>query len=237
VSNPNQPEYPEDQVPSRTADLMKPDFRDPDAAVVALRPDAEEGALAWGYLGIVGLLFLGLVFFAWACQDDGSENANSESEVSEPTDSVIDTAPPSTDSVQDVPPSVEVPEQTTAAQITAAQTSIESKLAATKIQFDPNESTIASGESVIAEVATLVKDLDANIKVEGYTDSVGDAEENKTLSEERAQTIKDKLIAAGVSADKITTEGFGETQAEQNNPTTEQKNADRRIEIKVSAKS
>jgi len=255
VTDPNYPDSQNYQEPDhrdprapqpapRTADLVRPsDFRGgASAEAAALRPDAEEGALAWGYLAIVGLLFLGLVFFAWACQDEDAElvggvaNTTDDSIV---TNDTLLAQPNDTQQTISPPVSSETEEagsaEITAEQIATAQSSVDGKLSDTKILFDSDESTIQSGESVVAEVAAIVKDLDVNIKVEGYTDSVGDEDENKVLSEERAQTIKDKLIAEGIDSSRISIEGFGESEAVQDDPSDEQKVADRRIEIKVLA--
>ena len=91
----------------------------------------------------------------------------------------------------------------------------------------------SSGAEVITQVAAAVINTDLNLRVEGYTDSGGAAEENLVLSQERATTVRALLVEQGIAAERITTEGFGETQAVQDNPTDAQKEADRRIEIIV----
>jgi len=249
VTDPNYPNYQEPdhrdprapQPAPRTADLVRPtDFRGgANSEAAALRPDAEEGALAWGYLAIVGILFLGLVFFAWACQDEESELVGGV-ETDTETTATVDTINQATQATQTAESTTDTSETTesnvvTAEQITSAQSSVDEKLSATKILFEPNQSTVQSGDSVVTEVAEIVKELNVNLKVEGYTDSVGDEDENQVLSEERAQVIKDKLVAEGVDSSRISIEGFGEKEAVQDNPSDEQKAADRRIEIKVLA--
>ncbi len=47
------------------------------------------------------------------------------------------------------------------------------------------------------------------VQVEGYTDSVGSDTFNQTLSDKRAETVKDFLVAQGVSPNNITSQGFG----------------------------
>lgn len=51
------------------------------------------------------------------------------------------------------------------------------------------------------------------VRVEGNTDFMGSEAYNQGLSERRARTVADYLIARGVSADKITAVGLGESQA------------------------
>ena len=50
---------------------------------------------------------------------------------------------------------------------------------------------------------------DHNLKVEiiGYTDAQGDVKKNLTLSQNRAKSVKDYLVAKGVSAANIKTIG------------------------------
>jgi outer membrane protein OmpA-like peptidoglycan-associated protein len=47
-----------------------------------------------------------------------------------------------------------------------------------------------------------------NVLIEGHTDSTGSVA-NLTLSEQRADAIRDLLVARGVSADRIATRGYG----------------------------
>jgi outer membrane protein OmpA-like peptidoglycan-associated protein len=50
------------------------------------------------------------------------------------------------------------------------------------------------------------------IKVEGHTDDVGKDERNMTLSQERAESVRNYLIGKGVPAERLAAQGFGETQ-------------------------
>jgi outer membrane protein OmpA-like peptidoglycan-associated protein len=50
------------------------------------------------------------------------------------------------------------------------------------------------------------------IKVEGHTDDVGKDEKNMTLSQERAESVRNYLIGKGVPAERLSAQGFGETQ-------------------------
>jgi outer membrane protein OmpA-like peptidoglycan-associated protein len=51
-----------------------------------------------------------------------------------------------------------------------------------------------------------------HIHVTGYTDRLGRADYNQTLSERRAATVRDYLVGKGVAADRIDTEGRGEAE-------------------------
>lgn len=50
------------------------------------------------------------------------------------------------------------------------------------------------------------------VRIEGHTDSVGNADSNRDLSQRRARTVADLLIAAGVDASRLDVAGFGSTQ-------------------------
>ena len=70
---------------------------------------------------------------------------------------------------------------------------------------------VEGGRSSLEEVVDLLQtEPDKKIRVEGHTDSRGDAEENLQLSEQRAQAVREALISLGVSADRVTALGMGE---------------------------
>ena len=72
----------------------------------------------------------------------------------------------------------------------------------------------AEAESIVEKVAKLMKDNpDTLLALKGHTDHYGSDEYNQTLSENRANAVKDSLIYEGVPADSIiSVEGFGKTQ-------------------------
>lgn len=61
-------------------------------------------------------------------------------------------------------------------------------------------------------IDTLRKKLNARVRIEGHTDSVGDAAHNLELSQQRAESVKDHLVRQGVNADRLETRGYGETR-------------------------
>jgi len=72
----------------------------------------------------------------------------------------------------------------------------------------------AEAESTVEKVAALMKaNPDTVLALKGHTDKYGPDDYNQTLSENRANAVKDALIKEGVAADSIATvEGFGKTQ-------------------------
>ncbi len=63
--------------------------------------------------------------------------------------------------------------------------------------------------SQIAEYLKYDQEIES-IDLQGYTDSFGGRWMNEQLSVQRAQKIKDFLVAAGVAPEKVQIEGFGE---------------------------
>lgn len=74
---------------------------------------------------------------------------------------------------------------------------------------------------------------DQMIVVEGHTDSRGTDELNQTLSQERAESVREFLVSEGVSADRIRAEGRGEQQPIAPNESPEGRANNRRVEIVI----
>jgi outer membrane protein OmpA-like peptidoglycan-associated protein len=72
------------------------------------------------------------------------------------------------------------------------------------------------------------------LEVEGHTDSVGTNEYNMTLSENRANAVRDYLVKQGIDAYSIGARGFGEGQPVATNDTAEGRQQNRRVELVVS---
>ena len=76
--------------------------------------------------------------------------------------------------------------------------------------------------------ALLHKYPTAEAVIEGHADSTGRASYNQGLSERRAASVRDHLIAAGVDADRLSTVGHGESQPVADNDSAEGRQANRR---------
>lgn len=74
---------------------------------------------------------------------------------------------------------------------------------------------------------------DLNVEVQGYSDNVGSSNSNKQISLKRANTVKNYLIARGISADRISAVGYGEVNPIGNNRDASGRAMNRRIEFKV----
>lgn len=81
--------------------------------------------------------------------------------------------------------------------------------------------------------ALLAGDPEATFVVEGHTDSQGKAEDNQTLSLNRANAVREYLVQHEIAADRITAMGFGEDRAIADNSTAEGRANNRRVEIVI----
>ncbi|WP_336042540.1 OmpA family protein [Acinetobacter dispersus] len=89
-------------------------------------------------------------------------------------------------------------------------------------------------KSILDKAATLLKTAkDAKLTVAGYTDSTGNADSNKALSQKRAQAVVDYIVSQGVDAAQLTAVGHGADNPVADNATEEGRFKNRRIEFSV----
>lgn len=107
------------------------------------------------------------------------------------------------------------------------------KIVTNGIRFDVNKATIKpESMGVINSIYELLdENPDLKFSVEGHTDADGDQESNQKLSEERAKAVMDKFVSMGISADRLSSKGFGESMPIDNNSTNEGKANNRRVEF------
>ena len=81
-------------------------------------------------------------------------------------------------------------------------------------------------------IAILKENPTAKFNIAGHTDSTGNVASNMTLSNERSAAVKNYLVSNGVAADRLTSNGFGDTQPIGDNNTEEGRASNRRVEVK-----
>jgi outer membrane protein OmpA-like peptidoglycan-associated protein len=69
--------------------------------------------------------------------------------------------------------------------------------------------------------------------IEGHTDNTGDKTKNLTLSQKRADAVKNYLVKKGIDASRLTAKGFGDTVPVADNKTADGRAKNRRVEFKV----
>ncbi len=74
---------------------------------------------------------------------------------------------------------------------------------------------------------------DKPVRIEGHTDSRGSANLNQSLSQRRAESVRDALLEEGVSAARLEAVGFGQDQPLADNASEQGRSQNRRVEIVV----
>jgi len=102
------------------------------------------------------------------------------------------------------------------------------------IYFDFNSATIKpDSEAVLKQISDILhKNPSWKLSISGHTDNIGDAAFNQALSERRAAAVKDALVTRyGISADRLTTKGYGASSPIETNSTLEGRARNRRVEL------
>lgn len=99
------------------------------------------------------------------------------------------------------------------------------------IQFETGKATIKKVSFVqLDEVVRIMnQNPDYSMSVEGHTDNVGKPENNMTLSQNRADAVKNYLVGKGIDAGRISATGYGDTRPIDDNKTPKGRTANRRV--------
>ncbi|MGA2114318.1 MAG: OmpA family protein [Bryobacteraceae bacterium] len=106
----------------------------------------------------------------------------------------------------------------------------------TDVLFDFDKYTLKPGarETMAKVSGILLAYPGLKIQLEGHTDSIGSDEYNQTLSEQRADAVRDYLIGQGVSEATVSAVGLGKSNPVASNDTAEGRQRNRRVEMVVS---
>jgi OmpA-OmpF porin, OOP family len=102
------------------------------------------------------------------------------------------------------------------------------------INFETNSATmLPASQAYIDTIATALNKFPAlMLEIGGHTDNVGKATENVTLSEQRANAVRSRLVGSGlVAAKRLTAKGYGQSRPVANNTTDIGKQKNRRVEM------
>ncbi|MFL5347473.1 MAG: OmpA family protein [Hyalangium sp.] len=103
-----------------------------------------------------------------------------------------------------------------------------------KVYFDNGKATVQKRSNTLldqmAKVITQHPEI-AKVTIEGHTDDAGSAETNRTLSQQRAEAVRDYLVKKGVPTERLEPKGFGADRPVQPNTTAEGRTANRRVEF------
>lgn len=110
----------------------------------------------------------------------------------------------------------------------------EGKLVTYGIYFDVNKDVVKpESYGTLKEIAAILNEVpDVKVNIVGHTDSDGADAANLDLSKRRAASVKAELVKSfGVNAERLLTDGSGETQPVAPNDTPSNKALNRRVEF------
>ena len=104
------------------------------------------------------------------------------------------------------------------------------------VLFDFNQYTLkAEARERLAKISGIVLAYpDLKLEIDGYTDSIGSDEYNQTLSEKRAEAVRDYLVSSAVSMNSVVARGMGKADPVADNSTAAGRQLNRRVELIVS---
>lgn len=99
-------------------------------------------------------------------------------------------------------------------------------------EFNSYRLSYAARESLDGLISWLVKNPSVVLQLAGHTDDVGNDNYNLTLSRKRARSVAEYLVAKGISRDRVSSAGYGETRPLINETTESARRINRRVEVK-----
>ncbi len=101
------------------------------------------------------------------------------------------------------------------------------------INFDTGRAELKpDGQATVREIAAMLKAAPAlKLAVEGHTDNVGAAAANKVLSDKRAKSVMNAVVAAGIAANRLSAVGLGAERPIADNRGEEGRAKNRRVEL------
>ena len=103
------------------------------------------------------------------------------------------------------------------------------------VNFEFNSAKLTpNARTILNDTAALLNDNPGfRVEIGGHTDSIGSASYNQSLSQKRARSVADYLIAKGVAASRLEAVGYGEEQPIESNMLKAGRAVNRRVEMKV----
>jgi K(+)-stimulated pyrophosphate-energized sodium pump len=107
-----------------------------------------------------------------------------------------------------------------------------------RLLFDTGSATLRpESQEQLQNVAAILKaNPNVHLKIGGYTDNVGSADQNLTLSDERATNVMHELVRMGVAPNALEAKGYGQEHPVADNSTEEGRALNRRISMLVTEK-
>lgn len=140
------------------------------------------------------------------------------------------TVPPPTESQAPAvpPPPIQPP-------VSVSMSAQELGSAAQGIVFEPNSVVLAQRSfSMLDQAVRVLKENPSlHMEISGHTDSAGDAQQNRQISQQRAEAVKKYLTDHGVTADRLRAQGYGADKPLAGNDSPEGRAKNRRVEFNL----
>ncbi len=159
------------------------------------------------------------------------------------------TPPPTTAPVTSVPPTAaeapqakaepaapvpKVAESKTSAPAAPIDGDLQSYVSKARLLFIAEKTALSpASEKALDELATRLKSSGGRLQITGHTCSLGPKSINQSISEKRAMIVKEALVARGIAAGRIDTQGAADSQPVGDNKTVEGRVANRRVTFKL----
>jgi OmpA-OmpF porin, OOP family len=108
-----------------------------------------------------------------------------------------------------------------------------------RLLFDTGKSTLQpASQEQLGNMAAIMKAYPGvKIRLGGYTDNTGDAEQNRKLSQDRADNVMAAMTTLGVDPGRMDAKGYGADNPIADNSTEEGRQKNRRISLRVTEKA
>lgn len=186
-------------------------------ATARQRDDRADGPAGWMIL--LGLMVLALII-AWSSKGCGSSDPNAGLGGT-PTQTQTSTTKTSTSN-------------NTGQNVVAEVTNTVTKSGGIQFVTGAADLTTDSKGALDSVAKILSRNPTVRVRIEGHTDTQGEAASNLALSRRRAEAVRDYLITKGIDTTRLATQGFGESQPLVTPDTTEAaRRQNRRVEFKL----
>ncbi|WP_437957132.1 OmpA family protein [Sorangium sp. So ce119] len=109
-----------------------------------------------------------------------------------------------------------------------------------QVQFDTDKATIKPvSDPLLDEVAQVLKEHPeiVLIEIQGHTDDRGTDEHNRTLSQNRANSVMAALVRRDIDSTRLTAQGYGRDQPIDDNKTEAGRQRNRRVQFNIIKKA
>ena len=105
------------------------------------------------------------------------------------------------------------------------------------LNFDSSANVMQDSVSTVNDLAAVLNAYpNSRVQLVGYTDNTGSPQDNRRLSQDRANVVKGMLVDRGVNSDRVAAVGLGENNPMASNDTEDGRAKNRRLELTVTTK-